>query len=302
MKIQYGIVACQIIALGAVSAFCPPNFSTQIPAAVNTPSARKHLIFTPSPDRNIKTQLHAYNTDSSYLLDEFRTADGEIINPYRVLKVGRHADRKEIKQSYRNLSKKYHPDGARFREVLPGCCNDLNDVRDQWERIKLSYEILSDKKRRIKYDRHSALDDPAAAFGRMSMDILGWGMTALAKGALQIGDMAAHNLENNQGTGKKPDPVSHRKTYKSRRPNNHPIRFARESNMAIQNNALLFAPPANGFNMDFGVGQVEEFLSNDAFEEVKKTTLITLSWGMFALAKSLLSLGESATNHASMMI
>jgi hypothetical protein len=121
MKIQYGIVACQIIALGAVSAFCPPNFSTQIPAAVNTPSARKHLIFTPSPDRNIKTQLHAYNTDSSYLLDEFRTADGEIINPYRVLKVGRHADRKEIKQSYRNLSKKYHPDGARFREVLPGC-------------------------------------------------------------------------------------------------------------------------------------------------------------------------------------
>ena len=154
----------------------------------------------------------------------------------------------------------------------------------------------------MKYDRHSALDDPAAAFGRMSMDILGWGMTTLAKGALQIGDMAALNLENNQGTEKKPDPISHRKTYKSRRSNNHPIRFARESNMAIQNNALVFEPPANGFNMDFGVGQVEEFLSNDAIEEVKKTTLITLSWGMLALAKSLLSLGESATNHASMMM
>ena len=41
-------------------------------------------------------------------------------NPYQVLKVPRDAEKKEIKDAYRKLSKRYHPDGVRFREVLPG--------------------------------------------------------------------------------------------------------------------------------------------------------------------------------------
>jgi curved DNA-binding protein CbpA len=53
-------------------------------------------------------------------MDQFKTADGEIIDPYRILKVGRKADKEEIRKSYRMLSKKYHPDGVRFREVFPG--------------------------------------------------------------------------------------------------------------------------------------------------------------------------------------
>lgn len=56
----------------------------------------------------------------NFLMDQFKTADGEIINPYRVLKVSRNAERKEIRESYRSLSKKYHPDGVRYREILPG--------------------------------------------------------------------------------------------------------------------------------------------------------------------------------------
>lgn len=56
----------------------------------------------------------------NFLMDQFKTADGEIINPYRVLKVSRNAERKEIRESYRSLSKKYHPDGVRYREFLPG--------------------------------------------------------------------------------------------------------------------------------------------------------------------------------------
>ena len=54
------------------------------------------------------------------LLDEFKTAAGEIIEPYSILKVSREASRDEIKQAYRKLSRKYHPDGARFRKLLPG--------------------------------------------------------------------------------------------------------------------------------------------------------------------------------------
>ena len=54
------------------------------------------------------------------LLDEFRTASGEIIDPYRVLKVDREAQRQQIRESYRTLSRKYHPDGHRHKTILPG--------------------------------------------------------------------------------------------------------------------------------------------------------------------------------------
>lgn len=70
------------------------------------------------------TSLNAFSPrtthESNFLMDDFRTADGEIIDPYKVLKVGRRAERKEIRECYLKLSKKYHPDGVRFREILPG--------------------------------------------------------------------------------------------------------------------------------------------------------------------------------------
>jgi hypothetical protein len=58
--------------------------------------------------------------EENFLLDEFKTASGEIVNPYKILKVARDADRTAIRQSYRNLSRMYHPDGARHRTILPG--------------------------------------------------------------------------------------------------------------------------------------------------------------------------------------
>lgn len=58
--------------------------------------------------------------DSSFLLDDFKTATGEIIDPYEVLKVSRDAERSEIRQQYRAFSRKYHPDGMRYNDVLPG--------------------------------------------------------------------------------------------------------------------------------------------------------------------------------------
>jgi len=133
-------------------------------------------------------------SSDSFLLDDFKTADGEAINPYRVLKVDRNAERKEIKQSYKNLSKKYHPDGVRFREVMPGKCNNLDDVRNEWERIKLSYEILSDKKLRIKYDRHEAISDPLGAMGRATLNTMGWAVMGVGKGMFNLGGMAVKHM------------------------------------------------------------------------------------------------------------
>lgn len=131
MKINGSLIAAVKLITVGVSAFCPQTF-VPLPKTeslgLNTPPAHSpssrsdpSLLKLP-PNRFSSTQLHYRKGfgDSNYLLNEFRTANGEIINPYRVLKVSRNADRKEIRQSYRMLSKKYHPDGARFREVLPG--------------------------------------------------------------------------------------------------------------------------------------------------------------------------------------
>jgi len=125
-------------------------------------------------------------------MDDFRTADGQIINPYKTLKIDRKAPHTEIRQSYRKLSKKYHPDACRFNTIMPGRCNNLDEVRDEWERINLSYEILSDKKMRKKYDRQSALNDPGLALGRVALDTVGWGVSGLAKGVFFIGKQAVN--------------------------------------------------------------------------------------------------------------
>ena len=39
-------------------------------------------------------------------------------------------------------------------------------MREEWEKVKLSYEILIDRKTRLKYDRNSVVADPKAAVGR----------------------------------------------------------------------------------------------------------------------------------------
>lgn len=134
------------------------------------------------------------------LLADFATASGEIVNPYQVLKVPRTAEKAEIKVSYRNLSRKYHPDGFMQRKssgILPGSCNSLEDVREEWEKIKLSYEILTSKKMRARYDRNSAIDDPGAAMGRAAGQAALWGLAGVGKGIFKVGsavgDMAFGN-------------------------------------------------------------------------------------------------------------
>jgi DnaJ-class molecular chaperone len=133
----------------------------------------------------------------SYLLDEFKIHSGEVINPYRVLKVSRKADRTEIKQSYRTLSRRYHPDGNMHkREILPGSCNNWDEVRDHWERIKLAYEILSDPRSRKRYDRHEALADPSAAIQRAAVNAAFSGVAGVGKGIFSMGNFALNQLKN----------------------------------------------------------------------------------------------------------
>lgn len=133
-----------------------------------------------------------------FLLEEFCIHTGEIVDPYQTLKVPRDAERSEIRKAYIALSRRYHPDGLRHRDILPGKCNNLDDVREEWERIKLSYEILSDKKTRQRYDRHAMLANPGAAMSRAAFDVVGKGITGLGIGLFSVGAFAVRQITKEQ--------------------------------------------------------------------------------------------------------
>jgi len=63
---------------------------------------------------------------------------------YSILGVGRNASEREIKQAYRKLARKHHPD------VNP---NDKS-AEARFKEINEAYEVLSDKEKRQKYDQY----------------------------------------------------------------------------------------------------------------------------------------------------
>jgi len=62
---------------------------------------------------------------------------------YSILGVNRNASEREIKQAYRRLARKYHPD------VNPGD----KSAEAKFKQINEAYEVLSDKEKRKKYDQ-----------------------------------------------------------------------------------------------------------------------------------------------------
>jgi len=147
-----------------------------------------------SNQSRIKLTVLEGTKGSNFWLQDFETATGEVINPYDVLKIKRSAELSDIKKSYRNLSRRYHPDAAMRRDILPGKCNNMDDVREEWERIKLSYEILSNKRSRMKYDRHEMVKDPGEAMKRAALDAVGKGISGVGSGLWGIGSFALKKI------------------------------------------------------------------------------------------------------------
>ena len=65
-------------------------------------------------------------------------------NYYDILGIKKGASEKEVKQAYRRLARKYHPD------VNPGD----KSAENKFKEINEAYEVLSDKDDRKKYDRY----------------------------------------------------------------------------------------------------------------------------------------------------
>jgi len=90
---------------------------------------------------------------------------------YEVLGVARGASADEIRQAYRSLAKKYHPD-----------INKAPDAEERFKEINEAYAVLSDDTRRSSYDRfgHSGVQgmpmDFDFSFSDIFEDFFGFGM------------------------------------------------------------------------------------------------------------------------------
>jgi hypothetical protein len=70
------------------------------------------------------------------------------------------------------------------------CSNNLEEVRDEWERVKLAYEILRDPRTRKRFDRHEVLADPGAAVGRAAAGAALSGLAGVGSGLFAVGAFA----------------------------------------------------------------------------------------------------------------
>lgn len=73
------------------------------------------------------------------------------INPYAVLGLSKDATLKDIKKAYHKCCLKYHPDKN-------------EGFRKEFDNVQLSYLILSDVKKRSRYDRTGSLSDKDSDF------------------------------------------------------------------------------------------------------------------------------------------
>ncbi len=84
---------------------------------------------------------------------------------YKILGVEKSASEKDIKQAYRKLARKHHPD------VNPGD----KSAEEKFKEVSEAYEVLSDKEKRAKYDQFGQYWQVAGQPGAGGAPPPGWG-------------------------------------------------------------------------------------------------------------------------------
>ncbi|MGB1818383.1 MAG: DnaJ domain-containing protein, partial [Candidatus Poseidoniaceae archaeon] len=79
---------------------------------------------------------------------------------YEVLGVEKNADDKELKQAFRILARRYHPDK-----------NDAEDAESRFKEIQEAYAVLSDPEKRRQYDRFGHNVPGGSPFGAGGFNI-----------------------------------------------------------------------------------------------------------------------------------
>lgn len=115
-------------------------------------------------------------------------------DPYEVLGVAKDATDEVVKKAFRQLARKYHPD------------NRETGDEEKFKDVNLSYEILSDPKKRAAYDQYGARgfqggfsgEDFGFAFNDLSdifAEFFGGGRTGRRPAGPQRGSDVRYNLE-----------------------------------------------------------------------------------------------------------
>ncbi|TLY47649.1 MAG: molecular chaperone DnaJ [Gammaproteobacteria bacterium] len=119
---------------------------------------------------------------------------------YEVLGISRNATEKEIKDAYRRLAKKYHPDKYHSAES-----QSVKAAENKFKEINEAYSVLSDPKKRAAYDQ----------FGHAGLDAAGMGGAQGAHGFnfndvfSDIGDVFG-NIFGNRGGSQQGQPRAQR--------------------------------------------------------------------------------------------